>query len=76
MASHSTRRGDRVRGPRVKSFGTYKFHGAEARPCLTIPKRLDRENFPNKLGTEAEVLLVQPDDGPERLEVHPVRDED
>lgn len=72
MASHSGRRGERVRGPRVKSFGTFTLHGAEGRTFLTISQRLAHEEFPNKVGEEVEVQLVQPDEGPEYLEVIPV----
>ena len=62
MAVNSARPRERIR---VRSFGTYRFHGSADQPVMSIARDLTREAFPSEVGEEVEVLLVEdPDDEP------------
>ena len=64
-----TRGGIRRRAETIR-LGTYRLHGSK-RPRLTVSSKLDSEAFPNGIGDEVVVDLVDAGTDNEHLEVWP-----
>jgi len=70
MAASRQRNAKRGGERRTLISGTLSLHGNEDNLRLTIPQDLDGEDFPNNLGVEIKLVLVETEDD-SFLEVHP-----
>lgn len=54
---------------RVKPIGTFTIIGTAGDKRLTLSRQLENADFPTELGAEVDVVLVEPDNGDNYIEL-------